>query len=107
MTLNVSTKELSIILGVTDRWIRELLRIGIIQHVDDSGKSLFDAEQCAEAFKRFIAEPVDRRAEGVDERLARSRQYHAELILQQGNRLESELQKIWVKPSAEELKGAE
>jgi hypothetical protein len=71
----VGTFELAVILGVTDRWIRQLVRMGIIQHVDDSGKAQFDADRCAEAFKQFIAEPVDRRAEGIDERLARAKQH--------------------------------
>lgn len=94
----VGTFELAIILGVTDRWIRQLVIDGVLQHVDDSGKALFDAEQCAEAFKRFIEVPVDRRAEGIDERLANAKRDRE----QDANRLANELQKIWVRPTTEE-----
>jgi hypothetical protein len=48
----VKTKQLSIILGVSDRWVRQLEIDGVIKAHDPVGR-LFDAEAAKHAYLNF------------------------------------------------------
>jgi hypothetical protein len=100
--MKVNTTELAVVLGITERRVYALLKEGILQHSDEYGRSLFDLEHSAQAYKDFITQPVRQIIDYIDKRLEQSKQNHADLILQQSKSFASDLQKVWVKPTAEE-----
>jgi hypothetical protein len=46
---NVGNSAQPCMLGVSDRWIRQLVNKRIIKQVDDSRRALFNAEECSTA----------------------------------------------------------
>ena len=65
----VTTKQLAVVLGISERWVYWLLRQGILKHSDPYGRALFDAEESVKAFTDHKAQQIQQQADEMTARL--------------------------------------